>query len=303
MPTYTPNYNFALPLVNNATDQDLWGGYLNSNFTLLDTLLQKVQPSGEIKFFPTTAAPTGYLEANGALISRTTYPNLYAFALASGNIASVDTTTINNGIVFNPGVGYVAGTYTNVSLTGGSGSGAVATIVVNGSGNVSSVALTTNPSLAPGSSYVVGDYLSCANSSIGGSGYGFSYQVQSVTGWDKGMFSPGDGSTTFRIPDMRRAFLRGYDDALDSRAIGTTQPDTVGPHNHGVTDPEHFHDMQNLDIFSGVGSGSIGNPLAVQYGNGSSNPTLYASTGISVNFSNGVESRPYNICGMFCIKT
>ena len=141
MPTYTPNYNFALPLVNNATDQDLWGGYLNSNFTLLDTLLQKVQPSGEIKFFPTTAAPTGYLEANGALISRTTYPNLYAFALASGNIASVDTTTINNGIVFNPGVGYVAGTYTNVSLTGGSGSGAVATIVVNGSGNVAAAAM------------------------------------------------------------------------------------------------------------------------------------------------------------------
>ena len=42
MPTYTPNYNFALPLVNNATDQDLWGGYINSNFSSLDTILQSV---------------------------------------------------------------------------------------------------------------------------------------------------------------------------------------------------------------------------------------------------------------------
>lgn len=40
MPNLTPNYNFNLPLVNNATDADLWGGQLNSNWSDLDTLLQ-----------------------------------------------------------------------------------------------------------------------------------------------------------------------------------------------------------------------------------------------------------------------
>lgn len=39
MPTLTPNYDFNLPLVNDATDQDLWGGELNDNFTSLDSLL------------------------------------------------------------------------------------------------------------------------------------------------------------------------------------------------------------------------------------------------------------------------
>jgi hypothetical protein len=36
MPTLTPNYSFNLPLVNNATDADLWGGFLNANWSSLD---------------------------------------------------------------------------------------------------------------------------------------------------------------------------------------------------------------------------------------------------------------------------
>lgn len=40
MPTFTTNYSLALPLVNNATDQDLWGGYLNTDLSSIDTLLR-----------------------------------------------------------------------------------------------------------------------------------------------------------------------------------------------------------------------------------------------------------------------
>jgi hypothetical protein len=40
MPNLTTNYDFYLPLVNNATDQDLWGGYLNDNWTSIDSLLK-----------------------------------------------------------------------------------------------------------------------------------------------------------------------------------------------------------------------------------------------------------------------
>ena len=39
MPNLTPNYSFYLPLVGDATDSDLWGGYLNDNFTSLDSLV------------------------------------------------------------------------------------------------------------------------------------------------------------------------------------------------------------------------------------------------------------------------
>lgn len=39
MSSLTPNFGFILPSVADPTDADLWGGMLNSNFTLLDTLL------------------------------------------------------------------------------------------------------------------------------------------------------------------------------------------------------------------------------------------------------------------------
>ena len=47
-------------------------------------------PSGSIFMFPCSAAnvPSGFLIAEGQLLSRTTYAALYAFAAASGNIVS-----------------------------------------------------------------------------------------------------------------------------------------------------------------------------------------------------------------------
>lgn len=38
MPTYTTNYGLSKPLVNNATDQDLWGGELNDDMDDIDGL-------------------------------------------------------------------------------------------------------------------------------------------------------------------------------------------------------------------------------------------------------------------------
>ena len=72
------------------------------------------------------------------------------------------------------GTSYTTGTYTGVSLTGGTGSGAKATIVVSG-GGVTSVTLTT-----AGEGYTVGDVLSASSSSIGGTGSGFSINVATV---------------------------------------------------------------------------------------------------------------------------
>jgi len=73
-----------------------------------------------------------------------------------------------------PGGGYVNGTYTNVPLTGGAGSGAYATIVV-AAGAVSTVTLTS-----PGLAYAVANTLSASNANLGGSGSGFSIPVGSI---------------------------------------------------------------------------------------------------------------------------
>lgn len=72
------------------------------------------------------------------------------------------------------GSAYTNGTYTNVALTGGSGTGAQATVVVSGAA-VTSVTIT-----ARGAAYVVDNTLSAAAASIGGTGSGFSIKVQTI---------------------------------------------------------------------------------------------------------------------------
>jgi len=69
---------------------------------------------------------------------------------------------------------YTNGAYFNVPLTGGSGAGATADIVVSGQ-VVTSVTIKNG-----GNFYVVGNQLSCANTSIGGSGSGFVYTITGV---------------------------------------------------------------------------------------------------------------------------
>lgn len=71
---------------------------------------------------------------------------------------------------------YVPGTYENVSLTGGSGSGATATITVNSSGVVSSASLTDG-----GQFYVVGNTLSATAASLGGAGSGLVITVNAIS--------------------------------------------------------------------------------------------------------------------------
>ncbi len=69
---------------------------------------------------------------------------------------------------------YTNGTYTNVPLTGGTGSGAQATIVVSGAA-VTAVTLTK-----PGTGYTVADALSASAANIGGTGSGFSIPVSTI---------------------------------------------------------------------------------------------------------------------------
>ncbi len=74
------------------------------------------------------------------------------------------------------GTGYTNGTYTNVPLLGGSGTGLLATIVVSG-GAVTSVLVNSRNS---GKLYHVGDTLTVLASNVGGTGAGFSIDVSSI---------------------------------------------------------------------------------------------------------------------------
>jgi microcystin-dependent protein len=152
---------------------------------------------GGIQFFLSNTAPAGWLKANGALLSRTTYAALYAYAAASGNIVAEASWSAN-----------------------------------------------------------------------------------------KGAFSTGDTSTTFRIPDLRGIFIRGWDDSagVDSgRAIGSSQADDNKAHTHTVSGLLTATNSVQLDT-----SGS-GQPYTA-------NDTKTSSS------SGGTEARPKNVALLACIK-
>ena len=90
----------------------------------------------------------------------------YPVSIVQGAIATIGTIT--------GGSLYTNGSYSNVPLTGGSGSGATANITVSGQA-VTSVTIKNS-----GNFYVVGDSLSCSNTYVGGSGSGLIIPVATV---------------------------------------------------------------------------------------------------------------------------
>jgi hypothetical protein len=115
-----------------------------------------------------------------------TYLQFYPVNLATANLVylkapttSVWGYTLNGITAFNTLVAgslYTNGTYANIPLTGGTGSGARATIVVS-SNQVTSVTITT-----AGNGYIVGNVLSANAANIGGTGSGFAFTVSQVSG-------------------------------------------------------------------------------------------------------------------------
>lgn len=161
------------------------------------------------------------------------------------------------------------------------------------------------------------------------------------SGGSWGCFSVGDGSTTFRVPDVRGMFIRALDLARGvdpSRALGVDQAGANAAHSHGVNDPSHAHGVADPGHSHGAwtdaqgqhthgftigsyggganGAASMLSPLAgIQTdaaGSHSHNVGVSASgtgisiygagTGISIQTSGGSEARPRNLAYPHCIK-
>jgi hypothetical protein len=78
-----------------------------------------------------------------------------------------------------PGSGYHNATFTNVPLTGGTGTGATANITVSGT------AVTAVTMVNKGSAYSIGDVLSTLADNLGGTGSGFSVTVLAIDSSEK----------------------------------------------------------------------------------------------------------------------
>ena len=84
-------------------------------------------------------------------------------------------------------------------------------------------------------------------------------------------------------------------DPSSPRSVGSFQAEAYLSHNHGVTDPGHFHDagirgQQNVNAGGSAYQGALGT-------------TSVSTTGITINSSGGAETRPDNYAVLMCIKT
>lgn len=97
------------------------------------------------------------------------------------------------------------------------------------------------------------------------------------------MFGPGDGSTTFTLPEVRGEFLRAWDNGRgvdEARAIGSAQADAFAAHTHGI------HGFSSPDDGGPFVTGSTADGATHQ-----------------TDPAGGDETRPRNVAVLVCIKT
>lgn len=119
-----------------------------------------------------------------------------------------------------------------------------------------------------------------------------------------GQFGPGDGATTFSLPDYRGNFVRGWADgrAVDTgRAIGTLQTDTIINHNHTVTST--ITTTIPVATAATVGTDVVARVQSLVADSTYANVTASASNVVgNPSTGGGTETRPRNIAALYCIK-
>jgi len=129
-------------------------------------------------------------------------------------------------------------------------------------------------------STVPSGWLECNGAAVSRSTYSALFSAIGTT------YGAGDGSSTFKVPDMRGEFPRGWDNSrgIDSgRGIGSSQADDFKSHSH------------TRSATNGFGSGGA----AFDVTRGSLDGGPFTAT---TSATGGTETRPRNIALMYCIK-
>lgn len=183
---------------------------------LVSAVSLAANPVGSTIKWNGTTPPAGYLEENGAAVSRVSFPALFAVLMRS---STATITIATPGVVTWTAHGLVANDVVKFSTTGALPTG----ITAGTTYYVRSTGLTTN-------TFQI-------STSAGGSAVNTS---GSQSGTHTAIHAPhgdGDGSTTFNLPDMRGEFARGWDNGrgIDSnRTFGSAQADELKAHTHAV---------------------------------------------------------------------
>ena len=216
------------------------------------------------------------IQVNGSF---TASNNLAQGSIITPNLSASTNNDVLVGLDINPnyvgGVGasntivggtlYVTGTYSSVPLTGGNGTGALATIIVSG-GAVTTVTVTT-----AGSGYYLGNTLSAASANIGGTGSGFTLTLNTLS-------NTGVKPIGLRVDGINIGRGNGYNirnlsigsSALVSNTLGVNNialgtnsllVNTIGNNNIAIGEAvliSNINGSQNIGIGQGALQNSVG---------------------------------------------
>lgn len=183
-----------------------------------------------------TAIPNFY-STNGSYgtSSATSPSSLFTyFSTIKGTIPAPSMTTTNRNAIpiglistgsATAGTGYVNGTYPGVPLIGGSGTGAIATVVIAG-GVFNGLTITTL-----GANYLVGDVLTFSSANVGGTGSGASWTVTALSTeglhvYDNTVRMPyfNNGTSWQKYSNFTSSGNDIYNNNTGNVGIGTTTP-------------------------------------------------------------------------------
>ncbi len=173
MPTFTTNYDWIKPSVGDPTDQDLWGGMLNSNLDSQDTIVKSVSDNATNAITRATL-PIGSLYFNatdgtnpGTLLGYGTWS-----AFGQGRvIIGVGTGTDINGVQLTTVAGDTGGEYRHTQTIAEMAAHAHSSTTRNGSGNESGNTSSAQGAVGSG----IGTTIS--NPSTGSQGGGNAFNV------------------------------------------------------------------------------------------------------------------------------
>lgn len=300
--TFTTNLH--LELQGTGDNSGTWGSVLNTaDFTIIDNVLGGVQTlslsnvnvtvttvQSQNNTFKLTGALTGNVIITFPAIGRTifvvnsTTGNFSVTLACAGAGTSTVITQGRNGFFVLDAVNVIAQTDTGTPI-----------------GQVAAFAMSSVPT----------GWLECNGAAISRSTFSALFALVSTT------YGPGNGVTTFNIPDMRGYFARGWShgSAVDSgRALGSTQAAAFASHLHTFTGNQlapHNHDVHAAGARHGSNGTSLGASFPAADGDQFTNttaPTLTTTSDTAgtptgaIGLTGGTETRPINLALMFCIR-